>query len=118
MFHPSARRLDEPYKIHGFTIPQAVALALGGGGVIAALYTLHVGIQLGGFLATLVIGVPALWALLGESGRIEPVELAGDAIRHLTAPQRYEVGAGPDMAVLVIDVGADPPRRDRRVPWV
>lgn len=117
MFHPSARRLDEPYKIHGFTIPQALALALGGGGVIAALYHLHVGIQLGGFLATLLVGIPALYALLGESGRVEPIELARDVIRHLTTPQRYEPGAGPDTAGLVVDASADRPRHDRRVPW-
>lgn len=92
MFHSTARRLDEPYKLYGFTVPQCLVLVFGGGGVIAALYELHVGIQLGGFVGTLVIGVPALYWLLGESGRIEPAELLLDALTKLLAPSRYLPG--------------------------
>jgi hypothetical protein len=93
VFHPTARRLDEPYKLYGFTIPQCLVLLFGGGGVIAGLHYLHVGIQVGGFLGTLVIGVPALYWLLGESGRIEPGELVLDAVAKLMAPARYEPSA-------------------------
>ncbi len=90
MFHPTARRLDEPYRLYGFTIPQCLLLVFGGGGIIAGLYYLDVGIQVGGFIGTILIGVPALYVLLGDSGRIEPLELAIDATRHLLTPSRYE----------------------------
>jgi hypothetical protein len=93
VFHPTARRLDEPYKLYGFTVPQCLVLVFGGGGVIAGLYYLHVGIQAGGFLGSLIVGVPALYWLLGESGRIEPAELLLDAVSTLLAPSRYEPGA-------------------------
>jgi hypothetical protein len=105
VFHPTARRLDEPYKLYGFTVPQCLALVFGGGGVIAALYYLHVGIQVGGFLATLVIGVPALYWLLGESGRIQPAELLLDALTWLIAPTRYAPGADAAARTAVIAGG-------------
>jgi|SRR5215218_1680323 len=106
MFHPTARRLDEPYKLYGFTLPQCLALVFGGGGVVAALYYLHVGIQVGGFLGTLVIGVPALYWLLGESGRIQPAELLLDALTWLITPSRCAPGADADPRTVVI-AGAD-----------
>jgi hypothetical protein len=113
VFHPTARRLDEPYKLYGFTIPQCVALVLGGGGVIAALHYLHVGVQAGGLLGTLVIGVPALYWLLGESGRIEPGELVLDALAKLLVPARYEPGAGGRTAEPGVTAHArEPDRRE------
>lgn len=107
MFHPTARRLDEPYKLYGFTLPQCLALVFGGGGVIAALYYLHVGIQVGGFLGTLVIGVPALYWLLGESGRVQPAELLLDALTCLLAPSRHAPGADA-RTVVIVDADAAP----------
>jgi len=103
VFHPTARRLDEPYKLYGFTIPQCLLLVFGGGGLIAGLYYLNVGVQIGGFLGTLVIGVPALYWLLGESGRIEPAELVRDAARHIVAPSQYAAGGAGTAAILVTD---------------
>jgi hypothetical protein len=101
MFHPTARRLDDPYKLYGFTVWQWLSLLLGGGGVIAALWQLHVSLQVGGFVGTLVIGAPALYWLLGESGRVEPAELLLDAARRLAAPKQYEAGPGEPVALLV-----------------
>ena len=103
MFHPTARRLDEPYTFYGFTVWQWMALLLGGGGVIAALWALDASIQLGGFLGTLVIGVPALYWLMGESGRFDPGELLLDALHRRVSPTRYEAGAGARHAVLLIE---------------
>jgi hypothetical protein len=112
VFHPTARRLDEPYKLYGFTVPQCLALVFGGGGVIAALYYLHVGIQVGGFLGTLVIGVPALYWLLGESGRVQPAELLLDAFGWLIRPSRYAPGADAEPRSVVI-ASHDTSERDR-----
>ncbi|MDW5595920.1 hypothetical protein VSS74_16345 [Conexibacter stalactiti] len=121
MFHPAPRRLDEPYKFYGFTIWQWLVLLLGGGGAVAALRALEVGIQVGGFLGTLLVGVPAIYWLLGESGRVEPAELLRDAARHLVARKTFDAGPGEPVALVV----ASAERRGeavteptgREVPW-
>lgn len=108
MFHPTARRLDEPYTFYGFTVWQWMALLLGGGGVIAGLWALDVSIQLGGFVGTLLIGVPALYWLMGESGRFDPAELLLDALRRRFSPARYRPGAGERQAAVLVDLRPDP----------
>lgn len=122
MFHATARRLDEPYKLYGFTVPQWLLLLFGGGGLIGGLWALDVGVQIGGFLATLILGTPALYWLLGESGRIEPAELLLDAARRLYEPRVHAPGGGDSRsAVFVAAVNSD--ARDSEVaeeqapPW-
>lgn len=112
MFHPTARRLDEPYTFYGFTVWQWMALLLGGGGVIAALWALDASVQLGGFLGTLVIGIPALYWLMGESGRFDPGELLLDALRRRIAPSRYEPGTGARQVVVLVAPRPSPPEAD------
>ncbi|MCW2954266.1 MAG: hypothetical protein JWQ48_3436 [Conexibacter sp.] len=121
MFHPTARRLDEPYKAYGFTVPQWAALIFGGGGAIAAMYFLHVGVQAGGFFGTLIVGMPALYWLLLDDGRIQPTELLLDALRKLAAPRQYRGGRGERPAGLLIDGDSrhaiNPDAAGLEIPW-
>lgn len=107
MFHATARRLDEPYKLYGFTISQWLGLLFGGGAAVAGLWALRVGVQVGGFLGTLVIGIPALYWLLGESGRIEPAELLLDAARRVVSPRVHLPGPGDARSVVHVIAHAD-----------
>lgn len=92
---------------YGFTVWQWLALLLSGGGVIAALWALDASLQLGGFVGTLVVGVPALYWLMGDSGRFDPGELLLDALRRRFSPVLYEPGAGARHAAVLVD----PPQR-------
>jgi hypothetical protein len=85
------------------------------------MYFLHVGVQAGGFFGTLILGIPALYWLLLDDGRIQPTELLLDALRKLAAPRSYCAGRGERPAGLLIEGdrsrSSNPDAARLEIPW-
>lgn len=123
MIHPTARRLDEPPMIFGFTVGQLLALTVGSIGSWIAHDQLGLGFRALVFGWAFLVLLPVLLHRVTESGGVNPGRLVLDAAAFARRRGEHRAGAGERTVGVLVYHDPDAPRRARRdreaieIPW-
>lgn len=123
MIHPTARRLDEPPMLFGFTLGQLVALALGTIGAWVGYDVVHIAFRPLFVLWSFGVLLPVLMHRVTESGGVDPGRLLRDAIAMAVRGVDHPAGPGDRTVGLLVFHDPDAPVRTVRerdavvIPW-